>query len=221
MGDGVNGEAPGCRVSVGKFGSERGLKLTSAFDTHYWNEAELRDAGIGSVGFNVRVSERATVVGLANIHLGSNIRVDSYVSLLCGRGPLQVGDNVHIEPSSSLVSHHGVEIGNYCTISHGVRLFTASADYSGESFTNAFPLQTLQSPKTGKIVLHDHVILGANSVVMPDVSIGLGAAIGALSFVRQSVPAWGIYAGNPLRYVGPRSQKILQLAQNLGQDPRS
>jgi len=155
------------------------------------------------------------MVGLRNIHLGSNIRIDSHVVILSGRGTLTVGNNVHIEPASSIVTHFGVEIGNYCTISHGVRLFTASADYSGEYFTNIFPDGKYQEPKGGPITIHDHVIVGGNSVVMPGTEIGEGAAIGALSFVRHSIDGWAIYGGNPLKRLGDRKTHIRELAAQI------
>jgi galactoside O-acetyltransferase len=189
--------------------------MTMALQSHYFEEDELRGFGIGSVGTNVRVSEHATLVGLQNIHLGSNIRIDSHVVILSGRGTLTVGNNVHIEPASSIVTHFGVKIGNYCTISHGVRLFTASADYSGAHFTNAFPDDNYQVPKGGPITLHDHVIIGGNSVVMPGSEIGEGAAIGALSFVRHSIDGWAIYGGNPLKRLGNRTTHIRDMAARI------
>jgi len=189
--------------------------MNMRLQSRYFDEVELRSFGIGGVGSNVRVSEHATLVGLQNIYLGSNIRIDSHVVILSGRGKLTVGSNVHIEPASSIVSHFGVEIGNYCTISHGVRLFTASADYSGVHFTNTFPNNGYQAPIEGSIVLHNHVIIGGNSVVMPGTEIGEGAAIGALSFVRHSIDGWAIYGGNPLKRLGDRKKNIREMAMQI------
>lgn len=189
--------------------------MIEGLQSRYLNEDDLRKLGIKRVGSNVLVSEHATIVGLSNVTLGSNIRIDSHVVILSRRGTLTVGDNVHIEPASSIVAHHGVSIGNYCTLSHGVRLFTASADYSGESFHNVFPDGRFQNPRVGAIDIRDHVIIGSNSVVMPGLTLGEGAAIGALSFVRTSLEKWGIYAGNPLRRLGDRSTQIREIARQI------
>ena len=189
--------------------------MIEGLQSRYLNEEELRKLGVKSVGSNVLVSEHATIVGLSNVTLGSNIRIDSHVVILSRRGPLTVGDNVHLEPASSIVAHHGILIGSYCTISHGVRLFTASADYSGESFTNVFPDGSNQNPRVGSIEIQDHVIVGGNSVVMPGVVIGEGAAVGALSFVRASLEPWAVYAGNPLRRLRDRSRDIKSIAQQM------
>lgn len=94
-------------------------KKSNQLQARYFDEIDLRKMGIAQVGSNVRISEHATIVGLENVYLGNNIRIDSYVVILAKRGQLKIGNNVHIEPSSSIVCHYGVEIGNYCTISHG------------------------------------------------------------------------------------------------------
>ena len=189
--------------------------MIKGLQSRYLDENELRELGIGKVGTNVRVSEHATLVGVENMSLGSNIRIDSHVVILSRRGRFTVGDNVHIEPLSSIVTHFGVRIGNFCTVSHGVRLFTASADYGGDHFTNVFPDEKYQKAITGEIVLEDHVIVGGNSVVMPGVTLSEGAAIGALSFVRTTVPGWAIYGGNPLKKLGPRKKNIKEIGSGL------
>jgi len=202
------GDGPTCQDAGDLF-------MTIPLQSRYFDEAELRAFGIWNVGTNVRVSQHATFVGLQNIYLGSNIRIDSHVVIVSGRATLTVGNNVYIEPASSIVTHFGVEIGNYCTISHGVRLFTASADYSGEYFTNIVPDSKYQEPKGAPIIIHDHVIVGGNSVVMPGTEIGEGAAIGALSFVRHSIDGWAIYGGNPLKRIGDRKTHIRDLAARI------
>jgi acetyltransferase-like isoleucine patch superfamily enzyme len=168
-----------------------------------------------SCGNNVLVSKQAVLVGMENIVIHDNVRIDSYVVIIASRGPLLIKSNVHIEPLASLVSHHGISIGSFCTISHGVRLFTASADYSGNSFTNRFPQDKFQNPIVGGIEIKDHVIIGANSVVMPNIIIEEGAAVGALSFVRKSLAAWKIYAGNPLREIRDREATIKFLGNDV------
>lgn len=185
----------------------------------YFTESDLKSVGIGSVGKNVSVSSHAIIAGIENLHLGNDVRIDGGTVILATRGKLTVGSCVHIEPSSSLVCHSGITIGNFCTISHGVRLFTGSADYSGESLTNRFPAGGYQNPKFGPITLEDHVIVGGNSVIMPYVTLGEGAAIGALSLVRHSLAGWSIYGGNPLRELGKRKTAIRQIGESLLERP--
>jgi galactoside O-acetyltransferase len=188
---------------------------TFDFTSEYLDSEELRNLGFLQVGDNVRISRNCTIAGVENVKIGSNVRIDSYNVIIARRGTLSIGNNVHIEPSSSLVAHFGITIGNFCTLSHGVRLFTASADYGGNYFTNSFPNPKFQVPISGSIVLEDHVIVGANSVVLPSTTLSEGCAIGAMSLVRHSVEPWKIYGGNPLRFIRDRNRNIKEIGNAL------
>ena len=54
--------------------------------------------------------------------------------------------------------------------------------------------------------LKKYVILGCNTVVLPGVTIEEGTAIGALSLVSKSLPEYGIYGGNPLKFIKERTK---------------
>jgi galactoside O-acetyltransferase len=186
--------------------------------SQYYSAEDLKLLGIKRVGKNVFISKESVIVGIENIEIGDNVRIDSYNVVLAARGWLKIGSNVHIEPLSSIIAHNGILIGDFCTISHGVRLFTASADYSGDYFTNSFPDQKFQQPFSGPIEIRNHVIVGANSVVMPNVILGEGAAIGAMSFVRKSLEGWQVYAGNPLKLIRTRHKVIRDIGAKLLED---
>lgn len=58
----------------------------------------------------------------------------------------------------------------------------------------------------GKIpIIGNNVIIGANCVIIGDVSIGDGAIIGAGSVVTKSVPQNAIVVGNPAKIIKYRS----------------
>jgi acetyltransferase-like isoleucine patch superfamily enzyme len=49
------------------------------------------------------------------------------------------------------------------------------------------------------------VWIGANCIILPGITVGEGAVIGAGSVVTKSVPPWTIVAGVPARIVRKRS----------------
>jgi hypothetical protein len=51
-------------------------------------------------------------------------------------------------------------------------------------------------------VLHAGASIGANATILPGLSVGRGAMVGAGAVVVESVPAHAIVAGNPARIVG-------------------
>ena len=62
-----------------------------------------------------------------------------------------------------------------------------------------------------EVVLKRGCTIGMGSIIMPGVTIGEGAMIGAGSVVTHDIPAWTIAVGNPAKVVKeikPRTQKI-------------
>jgi len=51
--------------------------------------------------------------------------------------------------------------------------------------------------------------------VLPGVSIGYGAAVGALSLVKQSIPEFQIWVGSPAKFIKDRSKDVLKLEKQL------
>lgn len=55
--------------------------------------------------------------------------------------------------------------------------------------------------KTSKIVVEEDAWIGAGAVILPGVTIGRGAIIGANAVVNQSVGSFEVWAGVPARHV--------------------
>jgi acetyltransferase-like isoleucine patch superfamily enzyme len=100
-------------------------------------------------------------------------------------------------------------------LGHKVCLFTSSDDFSGQTMTSPTVPPSFKAVKAGPIHLGRHVIVGVGGVIMPDVTIAEGCAIGALSFVNRSLEAWGIYVGIPVRRISRRRQDLLRLERKL------
>ena len=61
-----------------------------------------------------------------------------------------------------------------------------------------------------------HVIVGNGSVLLPGVTLGEGAAVGALSIVKRDVPPFAIVAGPDGRQIGERRRDLLELERRVG-----
>ena len=103
---------------------------------------------------------------------------------------LQLGKNVDISSFVVLFAHNGitiedgVEIGPHCSI--------LSAD-------------TI-SGRNGRVVLKKGCCIGANSVVMPGVTVGENTIVGAHSLVNKDLPANSIAFGVPAKLVRKRTK---------------
>jgi len=56
----------------------------------------------------------------------------------------------------------------------------------------------------GSILIKDYVWIGAGSIILPGVTIGEGAVIGAGSIVTHDIPPYSIAAGIPAKVIKPR-----------------
>ncbi len=106
-------------------------------------------------------------------------------------------------------------IGKYCAISWDVTINAISHPYKNLSIS-AFPyvpyvgnFVTKRKQTYNKVVIKNDVWIGANSVIMPGVTIGNGAIIGAGSVVTKDVPDYAIVGGVPAKLIKYRFSEEL------------
>ena len=181
----------------------------------YYSLSELRLFGFKSIGKNVLVSRKSSVYDANLITLGNNVRIDDFC---CISGNIFLGNNCHVTPFCLLAGgEKGIHVGNYCTFAYRMSIFTQSDDYFGNSMVNSTIPKEFKNEIKKHIFIDDHVIIGANSVVLPGCSLAAGTSIGAFSLVTKSTEAWGIYYGSPARRRGERSKKILKVTEKFEQ----
>ncbi len=178
----------------------------------YYTENELRSFGFKHLGKNVLIKKNTTIFNPSNIILEDNARVEDWVLLLAsGNIGITLRENSFIASHCCLLGRGGIEIGAFSALSPHVSLVSASDDYSGNGLVGLAVPAELRGSIEGKIVIDRHVIIGINSSVFPGVHINEGTAVGAHSLVRKDLPAWGIYAGNPIQFIKKREKKLLEL----------
>ena len=183
------------------------------FETRYLTEAELRSEGFKSVGRNVAIASNCTIIGLSNISIGDDVRIDGYCTIIASDGMITLGSNIHIGSYSLLSGGDGIEIEDFGGLSQGVKIYSRSDDYSGRTLTNPTVPSEYTGGRHGRVTLGRHVIIGAGSVILPCLSIGTGSSVGSLSIVTESLDAWGMYAGCPAKRIKDRSKDLLNLEQ--------
>ncbi|MGM7702852.1 acyltransferase [Pseudalkalibacillus sp. Hm43] len=70
--------------------------------------------------------------------------------------------------------------------------------------------------RLGSVVIGDEVMIGANSTILPGVTIGDGAIVSAGSLVHRDVEAGSFVGGNPMQVIYTKEQmdKRKQMAKN-------
>jgi acetyltransferase-like isoleucine patch superfamily enzyme len=109
-------------------------------------------------------------------------------------GDVTVGENTWIGPFTILDGSGGLHIGNYCSISAGVQIYShdsvkwatsggkADYDYSAVKIGNC-------------------CYIGPKSIITSGVELGEGCIVGANSFVNKSFPSGSKIAGSPAKLI--------------------
>ena len=174
---------------------------------------EIAQMGFQSVGKNVQLSNRASFYNCAQISIGDHVRIDDFCVLSAGVGGIFIGSHVHIAVYSSLIGAGEIVLSDFANISSKVSIYSSSDDYSGEWMTNPTIPAKFTGVTHGKVFIGRHVIVGCNSVILPNIALADGVAIGALSLVNKDCAAFGIYAGSPAKRIKERSRNLLALEQ--------
>lgn len=186
------------------------MSLENPFNQGYHSTEQLREMGFKYVGDNVQIATNCTIIGLENISLGDNIRIDGGVTLACASGYLKIGSYIHIGGGCHITCAGGVELSDFSGLSQGVRIYSGSDDYSGNSLTNPTVPKKYLNVMSKSVLIGRHVIIGSGSVVLPGVKIGMGTSVGALSLVIKSLDEWGVYVGAPAKRVKARKKDLLE-----------
>jgi galactoside O-acetyltransferase len=189
--------------------------MNQPFDPGYYISLELRQMGFARVGENVAISRNCTIIGLRNIVIGDNVRIDGFTSIIAPGGSVRIGSHVQIGIGCVLGAKGGIVLEDYSSLSHGVRILTAVDDFGGRHMTNSTLPGDVLGVQVAPVRLGRFVPVGAGTLILPGVEIDEGAAIGAMSMVRAPLAGWRIYSGNPLQDMGERSRDLLDLAEAL------
>lgn len=177
----------------------------------YYTESELLNLGFKHLGKNVRISDKASIYNPDQIEIGDNSRIDDFCVI---SGKIHIGSYCHITPMCLIAGGvPGIHLSDFCTLAYGVKIFSQSDDYSGETMTNSLIPAAYKKETFLPVSLGRHVIVGAGSTIMPGADIAEGCSIGAMSLVNRSTQPWGIYVGSPARRLKDRKQDLLKLEQ--------
>lgn len=137
-------------------------------------------------------------------NIGERTRVWAFAHILSGAvvgTDCNVCDGVFIESDVVVGSRTTIKCG--VQLWNGVRLGNDVFVGPNATFTNDhFPRSGDHSQPLLQTTVDDGASIGANATILPGISIGKGAMIGAGSVVTRSVPPNAIVVGNPARIVG-------------------
>lgn len=108
-----------------------------------------------------------------NCYIGYEVYID-----ITHADMIELEDHVHIAERCFILCHQR-DLSDYCI----------GDDYAKLGY------------KVKKVVLKKGCLLGTDSMVLPGVTIGEGAIVGAGSLVTKDVPAWTVVTGRPAKVI--------------------
>jgi acetyltransferase-like isoleucine patch superfamily enzyme len=137
------------------------------------------------------------------ITLAPTVRLDWNVRVNGGDGCV-IGEHVHIATGCVINAGCGyVEIGDHSGCSNNVVVAAGMPDLAFAHISAADEARH-QHPIRKRTIIGRHVVIFANATILPGVTVGDYAVIGAGAVVTKDVPAGEIWLGCPAKKIGVR-----------------
>lgn len=176
----------------------------------FLTKLELEKLGLHEFGENVLISDKTSIYSPHLISIGSNVRIDDFCIL---SGEITLGNHIHIAAFTALYGKFGIQMNDYTGLSPRCTVFSAIDDFSGDFLISPMVNEAFTHVTGGKVIIERFVQVGSGSIILPNLTIPEGVAIGAISLVKQTLQPWNIYAGIPVKQIKKRRKKLLNLLQ--------
>jgi acetyltransferase-like isoleucine patch superfamily enzyme len=155
---------------------------------------------------SICISDKMSIFfeNIDQISIGKNIIIEDFTYIVVQDDPsnnlknsfLQIGNNTYIGQFNNIRAAGGkIIIGNNCLIAQHITIVA-----SNHGIDKNLPIYKQQwDTNRNNVIIKDDVWIGANSVILPGVTINEGAVIGAGSIVTKDIPPYAIVAGNPAK----------------------
>jgi maltose O-acetyltransferase len=112
-------------------------------------------------------------------------------------GNIYIGNDVHLGPGALFEGAGGITIEDGTVVGPKVTIFSRTHNFEVNLTSLPFDNKVLIAPvRIGRFVW-----IGSHVIVLPGVTIGEGAVVGAGSVVSKDVPKGAIVAGNPAKFI--------------------
>jgi len=169
--------------------------VVSGFAKWIWLAEQRRDARL----IDPTIEIRCMTAFRDRLTIGEGAAVDKgcilWIADECeDMARIRIGKKAYVGPYTFLGSCHRLEIGNDTLIGAGSYIITVN--HRTDDLSSPFASQGYRG---GDVVIGANVWLGAHVVVLPGVSIGDNAIVGAGAVVTKNIPMGARWAGVPAK----------------------
>ena len=147
-----------------------------------------------NLGTEVEIDPSSTV---NNVNIGDRVKIAKRCSIYGGSDNLlELGANSYVGMNSLINGFAAkVIIGENVSIAQNVNIMADSGPNASSSMQRIFSLEK------GPVNIGNDCWIGADSIIMPNVTLGSFCVVAANSFVNKSFPSFSIIGGNPARLI--------------------
>lgn len=183
-------------MNIKKFLKDVSIKV------YYGNPLFRNNIKIGKHSF---IREHAKISGGGYITVGDNTRIYPYSRLECFTNIsgetlnpcLQIGDNIIMGRNTTILCANKIVIGSNCMF--GSYCFISDENHGMDpSSDKRYECQPLQ---LSNVIIGENCWIGEKVIILPGITIGDNAIVGAGSVVTRDIPPNTIAVGNPARVI--------------------
>ena len=147
--------------------------------------------------------ERNAILTYQNVDISNSFRMGRNAIISATEGKLLIGHNVDLMDNAQInANRSNIKIGNNVMIAPNVVI--QGVNHNIDNINMTFTESGDQTDKNF-ITIENNVWIGANSVILPGITIGTGSVIGAGSVVTKDVEPFSIMGGVPAKLIRKRS----------------
>ena len=174
---------------------------------------ELKNIGLKSFGENVKISRNAILYTPNQIEIGDQVRIDDFCTL---SGKITIGSYVHLSQFVSLYGGKaGITFHDFIAVAARTMIYAISDDYINPNLETPMVPMKYKRMIEEEVVIQSHVIFGANTIVLPGVTISEGSTLGAMSLVIKNTEKYSVNLGIPAKKIRERSRGVLDLERSF------
>jgi acetyltransferase-like isoleucine patch superfamily enzyme len=158
----------------------------------------------GKYGRNVYIFPGARIIRPRLISVGDNVRIGKHTDIYVHPKRrdskefiLKIGDNVHIGNYNIIGARNSVVLEENVLLGPRVIIVDHSHQYENVEI----PIKLQPATDGGVVRIERDCWIGANVFVLPNVTIGCHAIIGANSVVNSDIPPYSVAVGAPARVI--------------------
>lgn len=147
------------------------------------------------LGQNVRIGKTVRIRHPEKVKIYDDVIIDDFVYI---SGEVTIGNYSHIASNVTLsASKSSIKIGKYAGLSAGTKVFAGSSNYLSVCIDlPTFPDDIQYGASFGPVEIKDSVLIGANSIILPNTVLEEGIAIAAGCCVGKNnkIPPWSLFS---------------------------